>query len=67
MVALFKQQTPGVCRVSLRSKGDVDVRRVALAWGRAAATRTPPGSTVNGDFAAAQHAVIAAIGQVLPA
>jgi phosphoesterase RecJ-like protein len=66
VVALFKQQAPGVCRVSLRSKGEVDVRRVALAW-KGGGHRNAAGLTVNGDFAAAQQAVIAAIGQVLPA
>ena len=66
VVALFKQQAPGVCRVSLRSKGDVDVRRVALAW-EGGGHKNAAGLTVNGDVAAAQHAVIAAIGQVLPA
>jgi bifunctional oligoribonuclease and PAP phosphatase NrnA len=66
VVALFKQQAPGVCRVSLRSKGDVDVRRVALAW-EGGGHKNAAGLTVSGDFVAAQHAVIAAIGQVLPA
>ena len=66
VVALFKQQAPSVCRVSLRSKGDVDVRRVALAWA-GGGHKNAAGLTVNGDFAAAQEAVIAAIGQVLPA
>jgi phosphoesterase RecJ-like protein len=65
VVALFKQQTPSVCRVSLRSKGDVDVRRVALAW-NGGGHKNAAGLTVNGDFAAAQQAVIAAIGQALP-
>ena len=31
-VALFKRQNDGVYRVSLRSKGDVDVRAVAAKW-----------------------------------
>jgi phosphoesterase RecJ-like protein len=31
-VALLKQQSDGTCRVSLRSKGAVDVRSVALQW-----------------------------------
>jgi phosphoesterase RecJ-like protein len=65
VVALFKQQTSDVCRVSLRSKGEVDVRRVALAW-KGGGHKNAAGLTVYGDFAAAQQAVIAAIGQVLP-
>jgi phosphoesterase RecJ-like protein len=65
VVALFKQQTSDVCRVSLRSKGEVDVRRVALQW-KGGGHKNAAGFTMNGDFAAAQRAVIVAIGQVLP-
>ena len=32
-VALFKRQKDGSTRVSLRSKGDVDVRGVSGIWG----------------------------------
>jgi len=64
VVALFKQQSPDVCRVSLRSKGEVDVRSVALQW-NGGGHRNAAGLTVNGDQAAAQQAVIAAIGRAL--
>jgi phosphoesterase RecJ-like protein len=66
VVALFKQQTPTLCRVSLRSKGDVDVRQVALAW-QGGGHKNAAGLTVTGEFAAAQAAVVAAIGRAFPA
>ena len=65
VVALFKQQNADVCRVSLRSKGDVDVRAVALQWD-GGGHRNAAGLTVTGDRLAAQQAVIAAIAGVLP-
>ena len=65
VVALFKQQSGGVCRVSLRSKGDVDVRSVALEW-HGGGHRNAAGLTVNSDRLAAQQAVIAAIARALP-
>jgi phosphoesterase RecJ-like protein len=64
VVALFKQQAPGVCRISLRSKGAVDVRRVALQWD-GGGHKNAAGLTVNADRATAERDVIAAIGRVL--
>jgi phosphoesterase RecJ-like protein len=66
VVALFKQQSAAVCRVILRSKGDVDVRAVALQWD-GGGHKNAAGLTVTGDPRAAQQAVIAAIGRALPA
>jgi phosphoesterase RecJ-like protein len=66
VVALFKQQTPTLCRVSLRSKGDVDVRQVAMGW-EGGGHKNAAGLSVTGDFAAAQAAVVAAIGRAFPA
>lgn len=66
VVALFKQQTPTLCRVSLRSKGNVDVRQVAMAW-QGGGHKNAAGLSVEGDVATAEHAVIAAIGRQLPA
>lgn len=65
VVALFKQQSAGVCRVSLRSKGDVDVRSVAMQW-NGGGHKNAAGLTIAADAAAAQQAVIAAIGRALP-
>jgi phosphoesterase RecJ-like protein len=48
-VALFKRQAPGVFRVSLRSKGAVDVRGVASLWD-GGGHRNAAGCTVRGDY-----------------
>jgi phosphoesterase RecJ-like protein len=64
-VALFKQQGSDMCRVSLRSKGDVDVRSVALQWD-GGGHKHAAGLTVHSDRLSAQQAVIAAIGRALP-
>jgi phosphoesterase RecJ-like protein len=65
VVVLFKQQAPDLCRISLRSKGDVDVRQVALEWG-GGGHKNAAGLTVNADRATAERTVIAAIGRALP-
>jgi phosphoesterase RecJ-like protein len=60
-VALFKRQADGTYRVSLRSKGDVDVRAVAQQWdggGHANAS----GLTMSGEYHDARAAVVAALG-----
>jgi phosphoesterase RecJ-like protein len=49
VVALLKQWEPGVVRVSLRSKGDLDVRAVASAYGGGGHTNAA-GCTVHGDL-----------------
>jgi phosphoesterase RecJ-like protein len=65
VVALFKQSADG-WRVSLRSKGVVDVRQVALQW-HGGGHRNAAGLTVTGDYPAARAAVIAAVARALPA
>jgi len=65
-VALFKGQSDGSYRVSLRSKGRVDVRSVAVRWGggghiNAAACSMP------GDYDAAKRAMVEAISQAIDA
>ncbi len=47
-VALFKRQADGSVRVSLRSKGNVDVRSVALLWNGGGHTNAA-GCTLTGD------------------
>jgi phosphoesterase RecJ-like protein len=65
-VALFKRHTPGVYRVSLRSKGDVDVREVAARW-QGGGHRNAAGCTVSGDYAQMSGAMVSALGDALPA
>ena len=48
-VALLKQWEPGVVRVSLRSKGDLDVRSVAAVFGGGGHT-SAAGCTVRGEL-----------------
>jgi phosphoesterase RecJ-like protein len=50
-VAFFKEWEPGVYRVSLRSKGDIDVRSVAQEFG-GGGHKNAAGCTVAGDLAA---------------
>jgi phosphoesterase RecJ-like protein len=65
-VALFKRQSPGVFRLSLRSKGAVDVRRVAMRWGGGGHTNSA-GATLEGNYPALKDAVLAALGEALAA
>lgn len=60
VVALFKRQNDGTIRVSLRSKGAVDVRAVAGAWGGGGHTNAA-GCTLTGDFRTAKRALVAAL------
>jgi phosphoesterase RecJ-like protein len=48
-VAFFKQWEPGVVRVSLRSKGDLDVRQVAAVFGGGGHANAS-GCTINGEL-----------------
>lgn len=59
-VALFKRQPDGTHRVSLRSKGAVNVRAVAEAWGGGGHANAS-GCTIDGPLDAAKAAVIAAV------
>lgn len=58
--ALFKAETASECRVSLRSKGDVDVRAVAARWG-GGGHKNASGFTITGALPAARAEVIAAV------
>jgi len=60
-VALLKRQSPGVYRVSMRSKGDVDVRGVAMMWGGGGHTNAA-GFTITGSLAEVKSAIVAAVG-----
>lgn len=64
VVAFFKQWEPDVVRVSLRSKGTVDVQRVATRFG-GGGHRNAAGCTLTGDLPASRDRVIAAISAVL--
>jgi phosphoesterase RecJ-like protein len=58
--ALFKRQKDGTVRVSLRSKGAVDVRAVSGLWGGGGHTNAA-GCTLTGDFRAAKRALVDAL------
>lgn len=64
--ALFKREAAAECRVSLRSKGAVNVRAVAARWGGGGHTNAA-GFTITGDLAAARADVIAAVAQAIEA
>jgi phosphoesterase RecJ-like protein len=59
-VALFKRQADDTYRLSLRSKGEVDVRAVAARWG-GGGHRNAAGCTAQGPIADLKIAVIKAI------
>jgi phosphoesterase RecJ-like protein len=59
-VALFKRQSPDALRVSLRSKGDLDVRAVAQLWGGGGHTNAS-GLTMTGSYEDAKQALVAAM------
>jgi phosphoesterase RecJ-like protein len=59
-VALFKRQPGDVSRVSLRSKGDVDVRAVADLW-KGGGHKNASGFTITGPYAEVKRAVVAAL------
>lgn len=63
-VALFKRQSPGIFRVSLRSKGAVDVRGVAARWSGGGHTNAA-GATLTGELPALKAALIEAVGRAL--
>ena len=58
--ALFKQTEPGTVRVSIRSRGAVDVRTVAASFGGGGHTNAA-GCTVEGDLATVRETVLDAI------
>jgi phosphoesterase RecJ-like protein len=63
-VALLKQQAPGVFRVSLRSKGSVNVRDVVANWGGGGHVNAA-GCTIAGSFDEVREAMIAALGAAI--
>ena len=63
-VALVKAQGPDRHRVSLRSKGDVDVRAIASAW-NGGGHRNAAGCTVTGPLADVKRALIDALGKAV--
>jgi len=63
-VALFKHQTDGTVRVSLRSKNHVNVRQVAARW-RGGGHQHAAGCTLSGDVGAEKAALIAALGAAI--
>ncbi|HEX5068875.1 MAG TPA: DHH family phosphoesterase [Vicinamibacterales bacterium] len=65
-VALFKRQKDGSTRVSLRSKGDVDVRGVSGIWG-GGGHKNAAGLTLTGDFPAQKAALVAALVRAIDA
>jgi len=65
-VALFKGQADGTHRVSLRSKGAVDVRSVALRWGGGGHINAAA-CTVTGDYQTAKAAMVRAVSEAIDA
>ena len=63
-VALFKRQTGDTFRVSLRSKGDVDVRAVTALW-NGGGHKNAAGCTISGDYTTVKREMVDAIGRAL--
>ncbi len=63
-VAFLKQWEPGVVRVSLRSKGELDVCRVAAELGGGGHTNAS-GCTVRGELEAVRRGVVARLAALL--
>lgn len=61
---LFKHQHNQTYRVSLRSKGDVDVRRVAELW-NGGGHKNAAGCTMVGDLEELKRALVAAVGRAI--
>jgi phosphoesterase RecJ-like protein len=56
-VAFLKESTPGVYRASLRSKGDINVARIAEKFG-GGGHRNAAGCTLTGSWEEAEHSVV---------
>ena len=56
-VALLKEYEPGVYRTSLRSKGDVNVARIAEKFG-GGGHRNAAGCTLSGDWDEAERVIV---------
>jgi phosphoesterase RecJ-like protein len=63
-VALFKQQAADSYRISLRSKGDVDVRAVAARWGGGGHTNAA-GCSIAGGYDGIKSAMLVELGRRL--
>lgn len=63
-VAFFKEIAPDDFRVSLRSKGDVDVNRVANAFG-GGGHKNAAGCTLNGSYAEVRRKLVAELTRAL--
>jgi phosphoesterase RecJ-like protein len=61
-VVYFKQWEPGVVRISLRSRGSVDVRKIAASFGGGGHPNAA-GCTVNGTLAEVEEKVTAAVAE----
>jgi phosphoesterase RecJ-like protein len=57
-VAFLKESAPGVYRASLRSKGDINVARIAEKFG-GGGHRNAAGCTLTGSWEEAEDAVVA--------
>jgi phosphoesterase RecJ-like protein len=57
-VALLKESAPGVYRTSLRSKGDINVARIAEQFG-GGGHRNAAGCTLRGDWDEAEKTIVA--------
>lgn len=63
-VAMFKRQSATALRVSLRSKGDVDVRAVAKLWG-GGGHKNASGATLAGAYEEVKRSVVDALGEAI--
>ena len=65
--AFFKELGPTEFRVSLPSKGAIDVAAVAKQFGGGGGHKNAAGCTVAGTYAEARQAVVAAVGPAIAA
>jgi phosphoesterase RecJ-like protein len=63
-VVMLKRQADGAWRVSLRSKGAIDVRAVAMKW-RGGGHRNAAGCTMTGDRETVERLLVDAMGDAL--
>lgn len=63
-VALFKPQADGTCRISLRSKDDVDVREVAARW-KGGGHKNAAGVTVDGPIDTVREEILRAVEEAI--
>lgn len=63
-VVMMKRQPDGTFRISLRSKGDVDVQSVAAQW-QGGGHRNAAGCTIVGEPASVRAALVDAVGRAI--